>query len=161
MPEVRLIAFPMSQGSLSSSFTYPIACAVLFAFHFVALGDTRALLSGWPREAQLLAFPSLFVHVCHLSGGLIQIVLWLRDRRFACVYKEGDGPLCLQPSPSSVRGGGWSENSPLVCMEISLPALAVPARRSNVGKETASHTLRTAGVELRMVKSQSDTILMH
>lgn len=63
-------------------------------------------------------------------------------------------------SPSLVRGGGWSENSLLVCAEISLPALLVPARRSNVEKETASHMLNAAGVELRMVKSQSDRVLM-
>lgn len=56
-----------------------------------------AFLSVWAGEAQLLAFSSMFVHVCHLSRGLIQIVLWLRDRRFACEYKEGDGPLCVQP----------------------------------------------------------------
>lgn len=64
-------------------------------------------------------------------------------------------------SPSLVCGGGWSENSLLVCVEITLPALAVPARKNSVGKATASHMLHAAGVELRMVKSQSDRVLMH
>lgn len=120
-----------------------------------------ALLCVWVGEAQLLAFSSMFVHVCHFSRGSIQIVLWLRDRRFACVYKEGDGPLHVQPSPSLVRGGGWSENSLLVCAEVSLPTLLILARRSDVGKETASHMLNAADVELRMVKSQSDRVLIH
>lgn len=62
-------------------------------------------------------------------------------------------------SPALVRGGGWSENSLLVGAEISLPALLVPARRNNVEKETASHVLNAAGVE--MVKSPSDRVLMH
>lgn len=55
------------------------------------------LLRVWAGEAQLLAFSSVLVRVCHLSCGLIQIVLWLRDRRFVCVHREGDGPLCVQP----------------------------------------------------------------
>lgn len=63
---------------------YSLCCA-LSLFHFVALGDMLAFLSVWAVEAQLLAFSSMFVHVCHTSCGFIQIVLWLRDRQFPCV----------------------------------------------------------------------------
>lgn len=74
-----------------------ISCCALFLLNFAALGGTVAFLAVGAGETQLPAFPSMFVHVCHLFPGLIQIGLWLRDRRAVCVCREGDGLPCVQP----------------------------------------------------------------
>lgn len=69
------------------------SCCTLFLLNFAALGGTVAFLAVGAGETQLPAFSSMFVHVCHLFPGLMQIGLCLRDRRAVCVCvcREGDG----------------------------------------------------------------------